>query len=177
MDRLNALREQLGRAQAESAKADNVRAQLETMRREIQKGRAAVEFEKKAHADNLQQSKAMEKNMISVASEIERLRGELVNAQKRVTAVTTAAAAVSNPGYAAPYGSSEAAYAASYGNPEAAYAATYGNAEATYAAAYVNADAYNTNQAQTRPDGNPRYMAPPVHYAQYEGQQHNTVQR
>ena len=60
-------------------------------------GRAAVEFEKKAHADNLQQSKAMEKNMIAVASEIEKLRGDLVNAEKRVTAVTTAAA-VANPG-------------------------------------------------------------------------------
>jgi hypothetical protein len=60
-------------------------------------GRAAVEFEKKAHADNLLQSKAMEKNMIAVASEIERLRGELVNAEKRATAVTTAAA-VTNPG-------------------------------------------------------------------------------
>jgi hypothetical protein len=60
-------------------------------------GRAAVEFEKKAHADNLQQSKAMEKNMIAVASEIEKLRGDLVNAEKRSTAVTTAPA-VANPG-------------------------------------------------------------------------------
>ena len=63
-------------------------------------GRAAVEFEKKAHADNLQQSKAMEKNMIAVASEIEKLRGDLVNAEKRATAVSavTTAAAVANPG-------------------------------------------------------------------------------
>uniref|UniRef100_A0ACD5XAB2 Uncharacterized protein n=1 Tax=Avena sativa TaxID=4498 RepID=A0ACD5XAB2_AVESA len=175
MDRLRVLREQLGRTQSESAKAENVRTQIETMRREIQKGRAAVEFEKKAHADNLQQSKAMEKNMIAVASEIEKLRGDLVNAEKRATAVT-AAAAVANPGYAAPYGSSEATYASTYGNPEAAYAATYGSAEPTYA--------YSTNQAHARTDGNPHYMAQPVHYAQYEGQQqqqqqqqHTNVQR
>ncbi|KAM0927997.1 hypothetical protein ACQ4PT_002203 [Festuca glaucescens] len=175
MDRLRVLREQIGRAQSESAKAENVRAQIETMRREIQKGRAAVEFEKKAHADNLQQSKAMEKNMIAVASEIEKLRGDLVNAEKRSTAVTTAPA-VANPGYAAPYGSTEA----TYGNAEAAYAATYGSAEATYAATYVNSDAYSTNQAHTRTDGNPHYMAQPVHYVQYDGQQqqqHTNVQR
>ncbi|KAF7068693.1 hypothetical protein CFC21_074431 [Triticum aestivum] len=175
MDRLKGLREQLGCAQSNSAKSENVRSQIETMRREIQKGRAAVEFEKKAHADNLLQSKAMEKNMIAVASEIERLRGELLNAEKRATAVTTAAA-VTNPGYAQPYSSSEATYATMYGNPEAAYAA-YGSAEATYAGTYANSDAYSTtNQAQTRTDGNQHYMAQPVHYAQYEGQQQQQQQ-
>ncbi|XP_047071499.1 protein FLX-like 1 [Lolium rigidum] len=182
MERVRVLREQVGRAQSEAAKAENVRMQIETMRREIQKGRAAVEFEKKAHADNLQQSKAMEKNMIAVASEIEKLRGDLVNAEKRSTAVTTAPA-VANPGYAAPYGSTDATYGTAYGNPEAAYAATYGSAEATYAATYVNSDAYSTNQAHARTDGNPHYMAQPVHYAQYDGQQqqqqqqHTNVQR
>lgn len=59
--------------------------------------RAAVDFEKKAHSDNLEQSKAMEKNMIAVASEIERLRGELANAEKGATAVNPAAA-VGNSG-------------------------------------------------------------------------------
>jgi hypothetical protein len=54
--------------------------------------RAAVDFEKKAHSDNLEQSKAMEKNMIAVASEIERLRGELLNAEKGTVAVNPAAA-------------------------------------------------------------------------------------
>ncbi|KAL5210658.1 hypothetical protein ABZP36_006281 [Zizania latifolia] len=97
VDRLQALREQLNRVQAEASKAESVRAQVETMRREIQKGRAAVEFEKKAHADNLEESKAMEKNMIAVASEIEKLRGQLANAENRATVVTTTAS-VANPG-------------------------------------------------------------------------------
>jgi hypothetical protein len=39
MDRLHVLREQVGHAQSEAAKAENVRIQIETMRREIQKGR------------------------------------------------------------------------------------------------------------------------------------------
>ncbi|PUZ36367.1 hypothetical protein GQ55_9G032500 [Panicum hallii var. hallii] len=100
VNRLQGLREQLARKQAETSKTDAVRAQIETMRREIQKGRAAVDFEKKAHSDNLEQSKAMEKNMIAVASEIERLRGELLNAEKGTTAVNPAAA-VPNSGSSA----------------------------------------------------------------------------
>jgi hypothetical protein len=100
----------------------------------------------------------MEKNMIAVASEIEKLRGDLANAEKRATAVT-ATAPVANPGfpttygnseatYPAPaaYGNSETTYAPTYGNTEAAYASTYGSSEAAYAAAYGNSDAYSTNQ-------------------------------
>jgi hypothetical protein len=60
-------------------------------------GRSAVDFEKKAHADNLELSKAMEKNMIAVASEVEKLRADLANAEKRVPAIAPAAA-VANPG-------------------------------------------------------------------------------
>lgn len=60
-------------------------------------GRAAVEYEKKAHADNLEQSEAMEKSMISMAQEIEKLRVELANAEKRARAAAAAAAAA-NPG-------------------------------------------------------------------------------
>ncbi|CAD6343671.1 unnamed protein product [Miscanthus lutarioriparius] len=118
VNRLQGLRENLAHKKAEASKTDSVRAQIETMRREIQKGRAAVDFEKKAHSDNLEQSKAMEKNMIAVASEIERLRGELANAEKGATAVNPAAA-VGNSGYAAAYGNSEPTYTGMYGNPDA----------------------------------------------------------
>ncbi|PUZ36368.1 hypothetical protein GQ55_9G032500 [Panicum hallii var. hallii] len=163
VNRLQGLREQLARKQAETSKTDAVRAQIETMRREIQKGRAAVDFEKKAHSDNLEQSKAMEKNMIAVASEIERLRGELLNAEKGTTAVNPAAA-VPNSGYAAAYGNSEATYTTMYGNPEATYAAQ----------SYP--DAYSTNQAHLHMQGNSHYMSQPVSYGQYDSQ-HTNVQR
>ncbi|KAL6638133.1 hypothetical protein ACP70R_025705 [Stipagrostis hirtigluma subsp. patula] len=162
MNKLQGLREQLARAQAEAGKTNAIRAQIETMRREIQKGRAAVDFEKKAHADNLEQSKAMEKNMIAVASEIEKLRGELANAEKQAPAGTTAAP-VANLGYAA-----------TYGNPEATYTATYGNPEAYSAHSYP--DAYSTNQAHMHTDGSSHYMTQPASYTQY-GSQHTNVQR
>ncbi|TVU44423.1 hypothetical protein EJB05_03864 [Eragrostis curvula] len=161
VNRLQGLRDQLVRAQAEAGKTNALRGQIETMHREIQKGRSAVDFEKKAHADNLELSKAMEKNMIAVASEIEKLRGDLVNAEKGIPVAP--AAPVANPGYAGAYGT------------EATYPATYGNPEATYAV-HSYPDAYSTNQAHMHTDGNSHYMNQPASYAQYESQQTN-VQR
>ncbi|KAM7496408.1 hypothetical protein LguiA_020822 [Lonicera macranthoides] len=73
--------------------------------------RAAIEFEKKTHASNLEQGQAMERNLISMAREIEKLRAELANAEKRARA-SAAAAVVATPG---------PGYAAGYGNPEAGY--------------------------------------------------------
>lgn len=163
VNRLQSLREKLLHKKAEASKTDSVRAQIETMRREIQKGRAAVDFEKKAHSDNLEQSKAMEKKMIDVASEIERLRGELANAEKGATAVNPASA-VGNSGYAPAYGNSEATYTGMYGNPAAAYTAQ----------AYP--DTYSTNQAHVPTGANSHYMSQPVSYGQYESQ-HTNVQR
>ncbi|KAL6967745.1 hypothetical protein U1Q18_033555 [Sarracenia purpurea var. burkii] len=74
-----------------------IKSEIETMHQEIQRGRAAIECEKKAHAGNLEQGQAMEKNMISMAREIEKLHAELVDAEKRARA---AAAATASPGYA-----------------------------------------------------------------------------
>lgn len=59
--------------------------------------RAAIEYEKKAHVENLEQSQAMEKNMISMAREVEKLRAELANAEKRARAAA-AASATAKPG-------------------------------------------------------------------------------
>ncbi|CAK9164162.1 unnamed protein product [Ilex paraguariensis] len=87
--------------------------------------RAAVEYEKKMHANNLEQHQAMEKNMISMAHEIEKLRAELANAEKRARAAAAAsAAATPTPGYAADYGNTEMVYGgSSYPDPYAMHQA------------------------------------------------------
>ena len=80
--------------------------------------RAAIEYEKKGYAENYEHGQVMEKNLISMARELEKLRAEIANTDKRARA----SAAVGNPsgGYNANYGNPEAGYA---GNP---YPATYG---------------------------------------------------
>ncbi|KAK1354462.1 protein FLC EXPRESSOR [Heracleum sosnowskyi] len=101
---------------------EGVREEIEVMRREILKGRAAVEYEKKLHASNIELGQIMEENMVSMAHEIEKLQAELANAEKMARAAAAAAAAASpGPAYTAGYGNSDLGYSAnSYAGPYAA---------------------------------------------------------
>ncbi|ONK61844.1 uncharacterized protein A4U43_C08F34170 [Asparagus officinalis] len=117
MERVEKLKKEVEKGRGEAGKIQELKWEIEFMKSEIVRGRAAIEYEKKAHAVNLEQSQAMEKNMISMAREVEKLRAELANAEKRARA----AAAAANPG---------AAYAESYARNDMAYG---GN---TYAAVY-----------------------------------------
>ncbi|KAI3844643.1 hypothetical protein MKX03_026745 [Papaver bracteatum] len=88
---------------------------IDTMRIGVQKGRAAIEFEKKAHADNLEHKQLLEKNMNELTQAIEKLRSELADAEKRAQAANAASASVMvapNPG---------PVYAGSYGHPQMGY--------------------------------------------------------
>lgn len=59
--------------------------------------RVAIENETKTRAKNLEHRQGMEKTMAALAREIEKLHGELGNAEKRARAAVAAAAAA-NPG-------------------------------------------------------------------------------
>lgn len=106
----------------EAGKVEEVREGIEVMRREILKGRAAVEYEKKMHASNSELGQIMEENMVSMAREIEKLHAELANAEKMARAAAAAAAAASpGPAFTAGYGNSDLGYTAnSYASPYAA---------------------------------------------------------
>lgn len=56
--------------------------------------RAAIEYEKKGYAENYEHGQVMENKLVSMARELEKLRAEIANAEKRARA----AAAVGNPG-------------------------------------------------------------------------------
>ncbi|KAI3732770.1 hypothetical protein L1987_63978 [Smallanthus sonchifolius] len=94
-----------------------IKAEIEVMHNEIQRGRAAVEYEKKVCAANIEQSQAMEKSRISMAREIEKLQVDLANANKKAMAAAAAAAATNTPGtgYGAGFGNHE------YPSPYASY--------------------------------------------------------
>lgn len=57
--------------------------------------RAAIEQEKKTHAHNSEHRQAMEKYLVSMAREIDKLHAELANSERRARAA--AAAALANP--------------------------------------------------------------------------------
>lgn len=58
------------------------------------KHRAAIEYEKKGYAENYEHGQVMEKKLISMARELEKLRAEMANAERRARATV----AVGNPG-------------------------------------------------------------------------------
>ncbi|XP_021278391.1 protein FLC EXPRESSOR [Herrania umbratica] len=93
---LEAVNNKLAKARAETKQAAVIKAEMETVRQEIHKGRSAIELEKKTHASNLEQRQILEKNIILVTRETEKLHAELANAEKKARA---AAAANPSPAY------------------------------------------------------------------------------
>jgi predicted RNase H-like nuclease (RuvC/YqgF family) len=74
---------ELQRARADVQLIPTLRNEIETLRSELQRARNAFEFEKKANAEQLDQRQAMEKNLVSMARDVEKLRAELTNAEKQ----------------------------------------------------------------------------------------------
>lgn len=56
--------------------------------------RAAIEYEKKGYAENYEHGQMMEQKLVTMARELEKLRAEVANAEKRARA----SAAAGNPG-------------------------------------------------------------------------------
>ncbi|KAG7019110.1 Protein FLC EXPRESSOR [Cucurbita argyrosperma subsp. argyrosperma] len=108
---LQAIRDGLTKASSDSQPLPPIKGEIDRMHHEIQRGRAAIEYEKRTHASNLEQSEAMEKGMVSMSQEVEKLHAELANAEKRARA----ASAVTSPfpGYAATYGHPDMRYSGS----------------------------------------------------------------
>ncbi|XP_073154635.1 protein FLX-like 1 [Henckelia pumila] len=113
-EKLRDIDEDLAKTHSELMELPALRAEIEALYKEIQRGRAAIEYERKMRAKNYQLSEIMERHMISMTREAEKLRSELANAERRATASATVAmamaAATPGPAYAAQYGNLEAGY-------------------------------------------------------------------
>ncbi|XP_075481615.1 protein FLX-like 1 isoform X2 [Primulina tabacum] len=82
----------LSRVASDLQKIPAIKAEIEGLRHEMEQTRGAIEHEKKAFAESFEHGKVMESKLISMAREMEKLRAELANAEKRAHA-----AAVGNP--------------------------------------------------------------------------------
>ncbi|MBA0719938.1 hypothetical protein Golax_007583 [Gossypium laxum] len=125
---LEAVNDELAKARMEVKQVPVLMADMEAVRKEIHKGRTAIELEKKTRASNLEQRQILEKNMVLVARELEKLQArlELANAEKRAreAAAPTTATATANsiPTYNGNYGNIDAKYGGSYSMPQAGVA-------------------------------------------------------
>lgn len=91
--KVQALTQDMNRVTADLQQVPALKGDIDNMRQELQRARAAIEYEKKGYAENYEHGQAMERNLISMARELEKLRAELANAEKR-----RAMAAVGNQG-------------------------------------------------------------------------------
>ncbi|KAL6520768.1 hypothetical protein OROHE_016949 [Orobanche hederae] len=98
----------LGRVTSDLQQVPSVKAEIEGLRHEMERVRAAIEQEKKSFAESFEHGKVLESKLITMAREMEKLRAELANAEKRVPA-------------GAPAGNPGVNYNASYVNPESGY--------------------------------------------------------
>lgn len=115
---VQAMTQDLARMSADAKRLPALRADVEAMKQELQCARAAIEYEKKGFAENYEHGQMMEKKLVAMAREMEKLRAEIANAEKRARA--TASAGNPGPGYNANYGNADTGYA---GNP---YPGIYG---------------------------------------------------
>ncbi|XP_010247707.1 PREDICTED: protein FLX-like 3 isoform X2 [Nelumbo nucifera] len=80
---VQSLTQDLARFQADSQQIPLLRAELDGLHQEVMRARTAFEYEKKANAEMVEQRQAMEKNLVSMAREVEKLRADLASADAR----------------------------------------------------------------------------------------------
>ncbi|MBA0779326.1 hypothetical protein Gotri_003588 [Gossypium trilobum] len=105
---VQALKQDIGRLQADNQQIPVLRAEIDGLHQELMHARNAIDYEKKANIEMMEQRQAIEKNMVSMAREVEKLRAELAIVDGRPWA-----AAQGGP-YGMKFHSPEGAFPASY---------------------------------------------------------------
>lgn len=69
--------------ETENKQLTTMRSDIEALHEDLVEARRAFEYERKANEEQFEQKQAMEKNLVSMAREIEKLRAEKLNAERR----------------------------------------------------------------------------------------------
>ncbi|PON48129.1 Protein FLX-like [Parasponia andersonii] len=77
------LKQEVGRLQVDNQQIPHLKVEIDGLHQEVMRARAAVDYEKKANIELVEQRQAMEKNLVSMAREVEKLRAELTNVDSR----------------------------------------------------------------------------------------------
>ncbi|GAA0172607.1 hypothetical protein LIER_26402 [Lithospermum erythrorhizon] len=147
-----AMTQDLTRMTTDLQKVPAVKVEIEGFKQELQRARAAIEYEKKSYTETYENGKLMENKLLAIHREVEKLRAEMANAEKRAQAAAT----VGNQG---------GNYNASYGNQETGYAVP------PYPAGYGMNPAYPVHPMQAGAEGYPRYGPAPGAWGAYDMQQ------
>uniref|UniRef100_A0A7N0UDY1 Protein FLX-like 3 n=1 Tax=Kalanchoe fedtschenkoi TaxID=63787 RepID=A0A7N0UDY1_KALFE len=77
------LTKEVNRLQNENQQLKAIKSEIDMLRKELAEARGALEYEKKANEEQMEQKLAMEKNLVAIAREIEKLRAEQMNTERR----------------------------------------------------------------------------------------------
>ncbi|XWS70886.1 hypothetical protein CRYUN_Cryun03dG0087800 [Craigia yunnanensis] len=86
MAQLQQASQELVKTRADVKSLPELHAELEGLRKEHQRLRVTFQYEKGSNIDQLEQMQAMEKNLIGMAKEVEKICAEVLSAEKRVHA-------------------------------------------------------------------------------------------
>ncbi|XVF20520.1 hypothetical protein REPUB_Repub12eG0007600 [Reevesia pubescens] len=117
MSKVHQLNQDLQRAHVDVQQVPAMMAELESLRQEYQHCRATFDYEKKFYNDHLESLQVMEKNYMTMAREVEKLRAELMNAANvdRRTVGQYGGASGNNENDASGYPVGQNAYEDNYG--------------------------------------------------------------
>ncbi|KAK6116340.1 hypothetical protein DH2020_049802 [Rehmannia glutinosa] len=101
------LTKDVNRLQTENKQVAGMKTDIDKMRKELVDARRVYEYEKKGNEELVEQNRVMEKNLIAMAREIEKLRADQASADRRTRGVG---------GYGVLNGSPETRYPGPYGD-------------------------------------------------------------
>lgn len=109
--------QELQRAHTDIKKLPEMQSELDNMRQDHQKLRSTFEYEKGSNIELVEKMRAMETNLISMAREVEKLRSEVLNVEKRASAPNPYGGTYGSPNPSYPSIGQSSGYMDAYGRP------------------------------------------------------------
>ncbi|KAE9588096.1 hypothetical protein Lal_00002886 [Lupinus albus] len=135
--KVQTLTQDVARLQADNQQINLLQSQTDGLHQDLMRARSMVDYEKKANIEFMEQRQSMEKNLVSMAREVEKLRAELASTDGRHWSA------------GGPYGTN---FASSEGGFLAPYAEGYG----VHLGASEKAPQYGTGAASRKAHEKPR---------------------
>ncbi|XP_019457970.1 PREDICTED: protein FLX-like 3 isoform X2 [Lupinus angustifolius] len=82
-EKVQTLTEDVARLQADNQQINLLKSQIDGLHQDLMRARTLVDYEKKANIEFMEQRQSMEKNLVSMAREVEKLRAELASNDRR----------------------------------------------------------------------------------------------
>ncbi|KAG6518544.1 protein FLX-like 3 [Zingiber officinale] len=106
-DQVRSLSHDLTRTQSDNQQIPAMKAEIDRLHQELMHLRMSIEYDKKSNFELMEQRQSMEKNLVSMAREIEKLRADLASTEGRPQAASES--------YGTTLGSSDRPYSSTFG--------------------------------------------------------------